>query len=75
MSRTKQGQPQDGASHPNEIGPQDVRARAFEIYVRRVRHGESGDARSDWLRAERELHEQGATVAARGEALMKGDQE
>jgi len=35
---------------------EQVRARAFEIYLRR--NGGPGDAQSDWLQAERELAEE-----------------
>ena len=54
---------------------EDIRARAYEIYLRRVQDGEAGDAQADWRRAERELKEQDAAVAARGGALLRGDQE
>jgi hypothetical protein len=54
---------------------EDIRARAYEIYLRRVQDGEAGDAQADWLRAERELKEQETAVSARGGALRSGDPE
>lgn len=33
--------------------PEEIRLRAYEIYLER--NGQAGDAREDWLRAEREL--------------------
>jgi hypothetical protein len=38
---------------PNE---QDIRVRAYEIFLRR--NGGPGDAHSDWVQAERELKEE-----------------
>lgn len=33
----------------------DIRRRAFEIYLERSSKGESGDEKQDWLRAEQEI--------------------
>jgi hypothetical protein len=49
---------------------EQIRARAYQIYQKRNGNGVSGDQLTDWLQAEHEL-----TDAARGEILMKGDQE
>lgn len=60
---------QDSAGHASVLGApgaeaaptragvtlDQIRARAYELYLSRVRHGESGDAGSDWAQAEREL--------------------
>lgn len=36
--------------------PERIRARAYEIYLKRCNGGQRGDALSDWLQAERELN-------------------
>lgn len=36
--------------------PERIRARAYEIYLKRCNDGQGGDALSDWLQAERELN-------------------
>jgi hypothetical protein len=36
-----------------EVTEQDIRARAYEIYL--SRNGSEGDAYNDWLQAEQEL--------------------
>ena len=33
----------------------DIRRRAYEIYLQRINRGEPGSPESDWCRAEREL--------------------
>ncbi len=35
--------------------PDDIKRRAYEIYLGRMARGEPGDSHSDWERAEREL--------------------
>lgn len=35
--------------------PDDVKRRAYEIYLHRMRAGEPGSPETDWSRAEREL--------------------
>jgi hypothetical protein len=52
--------PSGGASHGNaisEIKPDqdEVRRRAYELYLRRTAAGEQGSAASDWIKAERGL--------------------
>jgi hypothetical protein len=32
-----------------------IRARAYQLYIERTARGDRGDAAADWLRAEREL--------------------
>jgi len=39
----------------SKLGAEDIRLRAEQIYNARVNRGESGDALSDWLQAEKEL--------------------
>lgn len=33
----------------------DIRKRAFEIYIERSSKGESGDEKQDWIKAEQEI--------------------
>lgn len=47
-------QKQAGAGSMLEVTPEQIQARAYEIY--KARQGGPGDAVSDWLQAERELH-------------------
>lgn len=49
--------PEAALPEPAPIVPTEdqIRARAFEIYRRRMERGLPGDAVSDWLQAEREL--------------------
>lgn len=47
-----------------DIGDDQIRARAYDIYQRRMRRGEPGDALTDWLQAERELRAPPTTAAA-----------
>jgi hypothetical protein len=46
-----------------DIGDDQIRARAYDIYQRRMRSGEPGDALTDWLQAERELRTPPPTAA------------
>lgn len=43
-------------------GHDEIRARAYELYLQR--DGRPGDPAEDWIRAERELMEQIASVTA-----------
>ena len=57
-SRTKKPtsavrQPVNGAAITAELKPDDIRCRAYEIYL--GRNGGPGDHVSDWIQAEREL--------------------
>ncbi len=36
----------------------DVRKRAYEIYLERIGKGEPGDAKQDWLKAEQDIDTQ-----------------
>jgi hypothetical protein len=65
-----------------EVTPHLIRDRAYEIYTQRAASARRGDEISDWLEAKRELTGRrptgdaaAAENAARGEALMGGDQE
>jgi hypothetical protein len=48
------GTPASGRSEPKPTDDQ-IRRRAYEIYLRRVAGGKPGDPKSDWVQAEREL--------------------
>jgi hypothetical protein len=43
------------------LAPEQIRAKAYEIYALRVDRGTPGDAVSDWLRAENELRAEETT--------------
>ncbi len=45
-----------GGGQPTAIPTEYVRARAYEIFLYRSGTGRTGDATSDWLQAEREVH-------------------
>jgi hypothetical protein len=47
--------PEGRAPVVHGASPERVRARAYDIYLARVRTAGTGDALSDWLQAEREL--------------------
>ena len=32
-----------------------IRNRAYELFLKRIKHGNPGDAESDWFQAEKEL--------------------
>jgi hypothetical protein len=44
-----------GSPPASGVSPQQVRVRAYEIFLGRLKEGGSGDELSDWLQAEREL--------------------
>ena len=46
------------ATTPPEVTHDDIRQRAEEIYHERLQNGREGNAESDWLEAERQLHQQ-----------------
>ena len=48
------GQARD-QSKPSTASVEQVKRRAYEIYLQRVSAGKPGDAASDWAQAEREL--------------------
>lgn len=62
-SRSRTGCDQD-------VTPEAIRARAYEIYMSRRGSGVPGDPLSDWLQAECEIR-----ALARGEALLAGEQD
>jgi hypothetical protein len=78
----------DAGGKGQEITPERIRQRAFEIF--QARGGAPGDPEADWLRAERELRAEAGSgaggdtpadgqalevkLAARGEALLKRDE-
>jgi hypothetical protein len=51
-ARAKRGTRASARPVPRE---EDIRERAYQIYMNRVRSGHCGDAASDWMLAEREL--------------------
>jgi len=61
--RTERGALQRVAGGPIQPAADEIRRRAYEIYL--ARNGAPGDPASDWLHAERELREGRATTAAR----------
>lgn len=49
-------QPQTGTRIiESKPGPDDVRRRAYEVYLERTAKGRPGNELSDWLQAERDL--------------------
>jgi hypothetical protein len=72
------------AAPPATRDDDQVRRRAYEIYLARTRAGIPGDALSDWLQAERQVSAPPRTVPppdgrgrsrSRGETLLAGDME
>ena len=58
MSLTRQPIPVAPGTHPESrtrTTEEQIRQRAYEIYLSRLREDVPGDPASDWLRAEQEL--------------------
>lgn len=47
--------PANSSIHEIKPSADQIRQRAYHIYVERLAKGGTGDPQSDWLRAEREL--------------------
>lgn len=57
MATKKETTTKTKATAKKKISVEDIRMRAEKIYMERLAHGKGGDQLSDWLQAEKEIHE------------------